>query len=296
MNRLHALGGFACAVAAIAAAAASAQPNAGTSTSAPLKFSPPGVIPQGKFGDVVRFGEAVFEHTQTAAKQDVGNGLTCENCHVDRGRLANSAPMWAAFVSYPQYRAKNGKVDTLEERIQDCFRFSMNGRPPAADSKELVGLVSYLYWLGTGAPVGAKLAGAGYPRLPKPRLAADPGRGAAVFQAHCALCHGADGAGQKSAGGYVFPPLWGPDSFNWGAGMEQVSTAAGFIEANMPWALGGTLANQQAWDVAAFVDSHPRPQDPRFTGSVEKTRQTFHDSDDYYGKVVGGVLLGGPNP
>lgn len=296
MASLNTLGGLACLVLATAAGPASAQSSASPAMSAPIKFSPPKVIPQGKFGDVIRFGKEVFDHTQSAAKPYVGNGLTCENCHLDSGRLANSAPMWAAFVSYPQYRSKNGKVDTLEERIQDCFRFSMNGRPPEADSKQLVGLVSYLYWLGTGAPVGAKLAGAGYPRLPKPRLAADPDRGAPVYQAHCAMCHGADGLGQKAAGAYVFPPLWGSDSFNWGAGMHKVSAAAGFIEANMPLALGGTLANQEAWDVAAFVDSHPRPQDPRFTGSVEQTRQKFHDSDDYYGKTVRGVLLGGGNP
>ncbi|HUZ67165.1 MAG TPA: c-type cytochrome [Beijerinckiaceae bacterium] len=273
-----------------------AMSGAASARTAASSFSPPKAIPKGKFGDVIRLGEEVFDHTQTAAKDYVGNGLVCENCHLDRGRLANSAPMWAAFVSYPKYRSKNGKVVTLEDRIRDCFRFSMNGQPPKPDSKQLVALVSYFYWLGTGAPLGAKLAGAGYPRLPKPRLVADPDRGAAVYQAHCALCHGAHGAGRKAGGAYVFPPLWGPESFNWGAGMHQVDTAAGFIKTNMPLGLGGSLANQQAWDVAAFVDSHPRPQDPRFTGSVGQTRQKYHNSSaDYYGQVVHGVLLGASN-
>lgn len=296
MKLRRALSGLACSILMTATAAPAAQSRAAFERRGPIRFTPPRVMPSGPFGDVVKFGETVFEHTQTAAKRYVGNGLTCENCHIDRGRLANSAPMWAAFVSYPRYSAKSGKVETLEDRIRDCFRFSVNGRPPDPDSKQMVGLISYLYWLGTDAPLGAKLANAGYPRLPKPRLAADPDRGAAVYEAHCAFCHGADGQGRKAGGAYVFPPLWGRESFNWGAGMTKVSTAAGFIKANMPFGLGGTLANQQTWDVAAFIDSHPRPQDPRFTGSVQDTRQKYHDADDYYGQVVRGVLLGAPNP
>jgi thiosulfate dehydrogenase len=260
----------------------------------PVKFSPPTVMPTGKFGEVVAYGEDIFAHTQTAAKAFVGNGLTCDNCHIDRGRLANSAPMWAAFVAYPQYRSKTGEVDTIEDRIEDCFRYSMNGKPPPPDSKELTGLVSYLYWLATGAPVGGKLQGALYPRLPKPAQGPDPARGAKVYAADCALCHGANGEGRKAAGAYVFPPLWGADSYNWGAGMTGIIVASGFIETNMPLGLGGSLADQDAWDVAAFVDSHPRPQDPRFTGNVDETRQKFHSDDDYYGKTVGGILLGAP--
>ena len=137
----------------------------------------------------------------------------------------------------------------------------MNGKPPPPDSKELTGLVSYLYWLATGAPVGTKLHGALYPRLAKPAQAPDPARGAAVYADHCALCHGDNGDGKKAGGATVFPPLWGAASYNWGAGMTGVSAAAGFIKTNMPLGLGGSLADQDAWDVAAFVDSRPRPQD-----------------------------------
>ena len=260
---------------------------------APIKFSPPTEMPKGEFGKAVAYGEAVFDHTQTVAKDFVGNGLTCENCHLDRGRLANAAPMWAAFVSYPQYRSKTREVNTIEDRLQDCFRYSMNGKPPPPDSKELTGLVSYLFWLATGAPVGVKLQGALYPRLPKPAQAPDPGRGAKVYAENCALCHGANGEGRKADDNYVFPPLWGAQSYNWGAGMTGLAAASGFIKTNMPLGLGGSLSDQDAWDVAAFVDSHPRPQDPRFAGDLAETRQKFH-SDDYYGKTVDGILLGAP--
>ena len=156
-------------IALFAAAVATATPIPLFAQTAPVKFLPPTEMPKGTFGEAVVYGEEVFDHTQTAAKAYVGNGLTCENCHIDSGRLANSAPMWAAFVAYPQYRSKTGKVDTIEDRIEDCFRYSMNGTPPPPDSKELTGLISYFYWLATGAPVGGKLQGALYPRLPKPQ-------------------------------------------------------------------------------------------------------------------------------
>ena len=128
----------------------------------------------------------------------------------------------------------------------------------------------------------------------KPALAPDFARGARVYAEKCALCHGADGAGQKGNDGVpVFPALWGSRSFNWGAGMESITNAAGFIKANMPLGQGYTLSDQDAWDVATFMNSHERPQDPRFTTDVATTRQRFHNTDaSMYGRVVDGVLLG----
>ncbi len=106
---------------------------------------------------------------------------------------------------------------------------------------------------------------------------------------------GADGQGQSSGGKPVFPALWGARSFNWGAGMGDIRNAADFVKANMPLGLGGTLTDQEAWDVATFMDSHERPQDPRFTGSVQDTRAKFHDTpDSMYGREVNGRVLGAP--
>ena len=106
-------------------------------------------------------------------------------------------------------------------------------------------------------------------------------------------CHGDDGQGQKVAGRYVFPPLWGGDSYNWGAGMHQLDNAAGFIKANMPFGRGGSLSDQQAWDVAMFMNAHERPQDPRFKGDLAATRRQFHDDpNSLYGLEVDGRLLG----
>lgn len=220
-------------------------------------------MPAGEFGDAVRLGKNIFTDTQTYARQYVGNKLNCVNCHLGAGRKADSAPLWAAYGMFPAYRDKNKHVNTYEERLAGCFRFSMNGKAPAPDSKEMVALVSYSYWLARGAPIGVELKGRGYPALPEPAQKPDAGRGRQVFEANCALCHGADGQGTEVSGRYVFPPLWGKNSFNGGAGMSKVKNAAAFIHANMPLGKGNSLTGQEAWDVAQYMDSQPRPPDPR---------------------------------
>jgi len=267
---------------------------------AALSFMPPddALIPNDEFGRVVRDGEQIFIHPEKYAKDYVGNQLRCENCHLDAGRKPDSSPLWAAYVSYPQYREKNHKVVTFEQRLQDCFRYSMNGKLPPAGDPILVALESYAYWLASGAPTGARLKGGGFPEFPKPALSPDYTRGAAVYASTCAVCHGPEGKGQRVGDTQTFPALWGPESFNWGAGMHRVGTAARFIKANMPLGNAGSLTDQQALDVAQYVDSHERPQDPRFTGSISDTRTQFHDwPDSMYGRMQDGRLLGrGINP
>ena len=138
------------------------------------------------------------------------------------------------------------------------------------------------------------IAGRGYPAPAPPAQAPDFARGETVYAENCVLCHGADGAGQRAPDGTaVFPALWGPDSFNWGAGMGRVSNAAAFVKANMPLGLLGTLSDQHAWDVALYMNSHDRPQDPRYTGSVQGTQHDFHAIEDsMYGREVAGKVLG----
>ena len=281
-----------------APATAASVPKAVAAAPAPTTFSPPAesAIPAGPLGDVIRQGRDIFTDTPTHAKAYVGNGLSCSNCHLDAGRQANSAPLWGAYGVYPQYRKKNGKVNTFGERLQGCFRFSMNGKAPPLDSAEMVALETYAWWMATGAPVGKKLPGAGYPKAGfKPPQPPDYARGETVFRNNCALCHGDDGQGRQVAGRNVFPPLWGPQSFNWGAGMHQLDNAAAFIKANMPFSRGNTLSDQDAWDVAMYMDAHERPQDPRFDGSVGETRKKYHDTPmSLYGTEVQGHLLGAP--
>ncbi|HEU0230322.1 MAG TPA: c-type cytochrome [Burkholderiaceae bacterium] len=281
-------------LASMSAQASGTEPTVPASSAAPA-FTPPPAdsIPNNAFGKMVREGQDIFLRTGRYAGKYVGNSMNCVSCHIDAGRRAGASPLWAAYVLYPQYRSKNGHVNTLAERLQGCFRFSMNGVMPPADSHTIAALETYMFWMAKGAPTGVKLAGQGFKKLPPPPQPADYVRGQKVFEQHCVLCHGANGEGQGVAGHQVFPALWGDESYNWGAGMHSVSTAAAFIKANMPLSKGGSLSDQEAWDVAYFVNAHDRPQDPRFNGSVEETRKKFHGSSaDLYGKTINGVQLG----
>lgn len=277
--------------------ATSATTRAST-TAAPATtaaFVPPEFddIPQGGFGDLVRKGHDIFTDTSAHASEFVGNGLRCSNCHLDAGRLANSAPLWGAWVRYPAYRPKTKSVNSYAERLQGCFMYSMNGKAPPLGHEVLAALEAYSFWMASGAPTGKTLPGAGYPKSKQAPATPDFDRGAKVYAANCAVCHGDNGLGQKAEGRYVFPPLWGADSYNWGAGMHQLDNAAAFIRANMPLGRGSTLNEQDAWDVALFMNAHERPQDPRFTGDVAETRRRFHDDPNSpYGTVVNGHLLG----
>ena len=267
----------------------------------PHYFQPPKEIdlPDNAFGRLVRDGRAMFVDTRNQLPEYVGNGMNCVNCHLDQGRMANSTPLWAAYTMYPAYRKKNDKVNSYTERMQGCFQFSMNGKAPAADSHAISALTAYSYWLATRAPTGVELPGRAYPEIPAPKGGYDIAQGEKIYAARCALCHGAEGEGQKVGENYVFPPLWGKNSYNWGAGMHRINTAAAFIKANMPLGKGGTLTNDEAWHVAAFMNSHERPQDPRLIeGSIEKTRDKYHANDgvNLYGKTVNGILIGQGTP
>ncbi|MBG7621141.1 c-type cytochrome [Herbaspirillum sp. AP02] len=278
-------------------AAQPAMPALATTSAASALFSPPAenTLPEGEYGKVISLGEKIFMETGKYAPGYVGNNLNCVNCHLDAGRKPYSSPLWAAFVHYPAFRSKTGKVDTLASRIQGCFLFSMNGKVPPLDDKIMTALQTYAFWLAKGARVGEPMEGSGYPKLNKPTLSPDYARGEKVYVQNCALCHGANGEGTRADGHQVFPPLWGDKSFNWGAGMHQIANAAGFIHANMPLGKGATLSEQEAWDVAIYMNSHERPQDPRFTVSVAATRKQYHDTDDsMYGRTVNGHVLGTP--
>jgi thiosulfate dehydrogenase len=266
---------------------------------APDSFVPPpeeSMPTTADYGKMLLFGQRVFDDTPKYAANYVGNRMSCRNCHLARGRDSHSAPLWAAVPQYPKYRGKNKKVNTFAMRMQGCFIYSENGKVPPADSDVMVGLLTYAHWMATGLPAGIKPAAAGYPKIANPPQTPSRERGAKVFAAKCAMCHGSDGQGTVVSGETVFPALWGRDSFNWGAGMHRVNTAAAFIKAAMPFGLGGSLDDQDAWDVAAFINSHPRPQDPRFKGDTEATRKAFHKNHpyDFYGTRVDGKLLGGP--
>jgi thiosulfate dehydrogenase len=245
---------------------------------------------------VILKGRDLFMNTQQLRGEFVFNDMNCKSCHMGEGRMAWSGPVWPAATTLPDFRGKNGHVNSLEERIAGCFSFSMNGKAPEYGSDIMLALSAYHQYMAKGAKVyDANIAGRGFSHLGKeiPK-ATTYANGEKVYQANCAVCHGADGAGQKVAGAVVYPPLWGDGSYNWGAGMTRIFTAASFIQNNMPLGQPGRLTDQEAWDVALFINSHERPQDPRYTGDAKETREKFMNfhKATVYGTEVNGKILG----
>jgi thiosulfate dehydrogenase len=226
--------------------------SAGAARAADAPFSPPAAntVPPGPLGDAIRFGRKAAEQTSA--------GLSCTSCHMHGARTPNAAPWVGLWGVYPEYEARSGRVITLADRINECFRRSMNGKPLPLDSVAMRGLLSYIWWLSKDVPTSVPVAGRGFQSIEAPHPA-DPVKGRTLYTEKCAACHGASGQGVTGAGGQVvFPALWGSRSFNIGAGMARLDTAAAFVKAKMP--LGGVaLTDQEAYDVAAYFTRQPRP-------------------------------------
>lgn len=203
----------------------------------------------------VRRGRALIHDTKDSLPGNVRASLNCANCHIGDGTVRDAMPLVGAYARFPQYRGRSGRVDRIEDRINDCFERSMNGKALAWSSPEMRDMVAYLAFLSTGFPVGVDMDGQSVPAIPA--LPGDSASGKAVFASNCVACHGTDGNGTPAA-----PPLWGPRSFNIGAGMARLNSAARFIHQLMPRDRPGTLTPQQAYDVAAYVTSRPRPDFP----------------------------------
>lgn len=211
-------------------------------------------IPADAFGAAVRRGLALLTATHDSLSAHVGNALRCTSCHLDAGRRDNGS--WVGtFARFPQYRSRRGAVELIEDRVNDCFRRSLNGAPLAADGPDMRDIVAYLAFLSRRTPVSPPSPNARLQRFAM--LRADTAAGRETFGTECARCHGSEGEGTVIA-----PPVWGPQSFNIGAGMARVRTAASFIRDNMPFDRPGSLTDQQAFDVAAFAVGQPRPDFP----------------------------------
>ena len=202
-------------------------------------------------------------------KAITGNRLACSSCHLNGGTKPFAAPYIGLSGVFPVYIGRENKVESLEERINGCFERSMNGKAIDVNSEEMRAMISYIKHVSKNVPVslGSRLKGQGFIDFKAPGRAADPNKGSSVYVNRCASCHGPDGAGMKGTdgnreGGYIYPPLWGDDSYNDGAGMARLLTAARFIKANMPFGVthdAPLLSDDEAYDVAAFINSHGRP-------------------------------------
>ncbi|MFM1877781.1 MAG: hypothetical protein RLZZ241_647 [Bacteroidota bacterium] len=193
-----------------------------------------------------------------------GNNLSCTNCHLKGGTQAGSASWVGVSSRFPQFGGRSNRIGTIEDRINGCMERSMNGKKLPVDSNFMKAIVAYMDWLGADLPDSQKQKYAGYPPLNLPERAVDLDAGREVYQRTCAVCHREDGSGMPGPeGGYLYPPLWGPDSYNDGAGMHRVITAAEFIRSNMPFGLASAdnpqLSDAEAYDVAGYINSFKRP-------------------------------------
>ncbi|MBS0252589.1 MAG: c-type cytochrome [Proteobacteria bacterium] len=251
-------------------------------------------LPDNDWGRTVRYGRDLIAKTSTLIGPEVkdpahrfaGNNLDCQSCHINAGTKQFGLTLIGAYADYPNYRKRSGSVGTIVNRIQGCMRRSMNGKALPPEGPEMVAMISYLQFLSDGIPVGGKTFGSGTGTMPELNRAADPVRGKTIYANTCAACHGVDGQGQRvgkvgDAKGYLFPPLWGADSYNDGAGMNTLIDAANFIHNNMPqgttWK-NPTLTPEDAWDVAAYIDTQPRPNmanlDRDFPNLLQKPADT----------------------
>lgn len=193
-----------------------------------------------------------------------GSNLDCASCHLNTGTEPGTLSLLLADARYPRFSGRDGREGDLRDRINGCMTRSMNGRELPRDSVEMVSMEMYIKGLAQQYQLmsDSKRALDEPPPFSEPDRRASVAAGGEVFRERCQVCHGENGEGLQQTtdikDGYLFPPLWGPDSFNNGAGMTRILTAARFIKARMP--LGQPdLTDDEAYDVAAYMNSHERP-------------------------------------
>jgi len=226
---------------------------------------------EGEAREMVIYGEELIAHTSKylgpkGTVAQISNGLNCQNCHLDAGTRNWGNNYGAVSSTYPKFRDRSGGLETIPKRVNDCFERSLNGEALDTTSKEMQAIVAYINWLGKDVAKGEKPKGSGIRELDYLERSADPVKGKVIYQAQCQSCHGANGEGMMALDGseYSYPPLWGEHSYNSGAGLYRLSRFAGYIKDNMPFTQAThklpTLTDEEAWDVAAYVNLQPRPK------------------------------------
>jgi thiosulfate dehydrogenase len=240
-------------------------------------WTPPdtSTIPHDEFGDMVRYGRELIVNTayyigpEGKAGKFLGNKMNCTNCHLDAGTKPYAFNFYSTHARYPQYRARENKILSLADRVNNCIERPHNGKHMPLNNKEMIAIISYMKWLGENVPVNAHVKGDGPIKVDFPERAADPFKGEEVYKRECLSCHGADGEGKMRADNvcYEYPPLWGEKSYQSGSSVHRLIKMAPFVYANMPNKIATyqnpKLTIEEAYDVVAFINNdtiHIRPQ------------------------------------
>lgn len=234
------------------------------------EWKPPDInlVPDTPEGELIRYGRDLIVNTSNyfgpkGIVAAITNGMNCQNCHIEAGTKLFGNSFAAVASTYPRYRERSGRIESIEFRINDCLQRSLDGQMIDSLSREMRAMVAYLKWLGKDVSANVKPTGSGIVEIPFLQRAADPEKGKVVFKTICQSCHGENGQGEMylDSTGYKYPPLWGAGSYNTGAGLFRISRLAAFIKYNMPFTpvhVPPQLTDEQAWDVAAFLSSQPR--------------------------------------
>jgi thiosulfate dehydrogenase len=232
----------------------------------------------------IRWGFAIFTDTPREAARFTPATMSCNNCHLNAGQREKALPLVNVAGMFPEYNRRAGRLFTLSDRIVDCFLRSENatgsmhpsdvGRGtsgaeeetvPSPSSKEVLAVAAYLTWLSRGSEMGRNPSWRGQNAIPAANLVPveklDTRKGETLFDERCRSCHGADGQG-VTIGDKRPGALWGPGSWNDGAGAARVYTLAGIIRYSMPYLDPGSLTDEEAQELAGFIDAKPRPAYP----------------------------------
>jgi thiosulfate dehydrogenase len=226
-------------------------------------------ITDAKQKEQVTYGKELITHTSKyygpkGSILQITNGLNCQNCHLQAGTAVFANNYGSVASLFPKLRARSGKIETVYKRVNDCFERSLNGKAIDTAGKEMQAIVAYINFIGSNVEKGKKAEGSGFKDLAYLDRAAEPQKGQSVYTAKCQSCHQPNGEGLFNADKteYNFPALWGPHSYNDGAGLYRISNIAKYVKYNMPQGTtyrNPQLTDEEAWDVAAYITSQPRP-------------------------------------
>ncbi|MCW3125126.1 MAG: cytochrome c class [Bacteroidetes bacterium] len=217
----------------------------------------------------IKYGRELIINTSAylgpkGSVMQISNGMNCQNCHLEAGTKLWGNNYSAVASTYPKFRERSGSVESIYKRVNDCLERSLNGSALDTGSSEMQAIRAYILWLGQDIPKGKKVKGVGITDVAYINRAADPTAGKVIYTQKCQSCHKENGEGVLNADGksYQYPPLWGAHSYNNGAGLFRLSRIAGYVKSNMPFGTSydaPQLTDEEAWDVAAYINSQPRP-------------------------------------